>query len=349
MASIYEVATEAGVSASTVSRTFNTPHLINQKTKQRVLEVAKRMNYRPPRSRPAPMSPDGATDSRTSPVIGFQFFSEWSNDTLQGNAFYSHVLAGALAEASDLGIRLMLSTSQRHDPTAPLPPMVEDDTVAGLLLVGVADKQITDRFTDRVSNIVFVDHRDPSGRHESVLSDNFGGAQAATEYLFGLGHRRIAFVTSQDQPDSFTERLHGYVCAHFAAGIPIDPSLIIAKPFSDEDPTGVVQALLSRPDRPTAIVGANDDHAFTVMRVAHHLRLSIPGDISIVGFDDLQFSAKSIPPLTSMRVQTEVLGRLGVRRLFAKIADSADPTRANLPSVSLVPVHLIERQSCRKI
>ena len=85
------------------------------------------------------------------------------------------------------------------------------------------------------------------------------------------------------------------------------------------------------------------------MRVAHHLRLSIPGDISVVGFDDLQFSAKSIPPLTSMRVQTEILGRLGVRRLFAKIADSADPTRANLPSVSLVPVHLIERQSCKKV
>lgn len=340
---------EAGVSASTVSRTFNTPHLINQKTKQRVLEVAKRMNYRPPRSRPAPASSEIGQDARTAPVIGFQFFSEWAADTLQGNAFYSHVLAGALAEASDLGIRLMLSTSQRHDPTAPLPSMVEDETVAGLLLVGVADKQITDRFTNRVGNIVFVDHRDPGSRHDSVLSDNFGGAQTATEHLFRLGHRRVAFLTSEDQPDSFTERLNGFICAHFAAKIPVDPSLIVAKPHGDEDPTGVVKALLSRPDRPTAIVAANDDHAFTVMRVAHYLRMSIPADISVVGFDDLQFSAKSIPPLTSMRVQTEMLGRLGVRRLFAKIADSSDPTRANLPSVSLVPVQFIERQSCRAI
>jgi LacI family transcriptional regulator len=339
---------EAGVSASTVSRTFNTPHLINQKTKQRVLEVARRMNYKPPRSRSVPMPVD-APEIRTSPVIGFQYFSEWAADTLQGNAFYSHVLAGALAEASDLGIRLMLSTSQRHDPTAPLPPMVVDQTVAGLLLVGVADKQITNRFTNRVSNIVFIDHRDPSGKHDSVLSDNFTGSRMATEHLFKLGHRRIAFLTGEDQADSFSDRLDGFVCAHFAAGIPVDYSLIVRKPHSDSDPTGVVKALLSRPDRPTGIVAANDDHAFTVMRVAHQLQLTIPGDISIIGFDDLQFSAKSIPPLTSMRVQTEVLGRLGVRRLFAKIADSADPSRANLPSVSLIPVQLIERQSCRAI
>jgi len=340
------VATEAGVSASTVSRTFNTPHLINQKTKQRVLEVAKRLNYRPPRSRPMPSSIDGVFDTRTPPTIGFQYFSEWAKDTLQGNAFYSHVLAGALAEASDLGIRLTLSSSRRHDPKAPLPSMVEEQTVAGLLLVGAADRQITDRFTDKISNIVFIDHRDPSERFDSVLSDNFGGARDATEYLIKLGHRRLAFVTGEDQADSFVDRLNGYVCAHFAAGLSVDPTMIVRKPFSDEDPTGVVQALLKRPDRPTGIVAVNDDHAFTVMRVAHRLGLSIPGDISIIGFDDLQFSAKSIPPLTSMHVQTEILGRLGVRRLLARVAD---PNRAGLPSVSLVPVQLVQRQSCRTI
>lgn len=346
MASIYQVATEAGVSASTVSRTFNTPHLINQKTKQRVLEVAKRLNYRPPRNRPATSSIDGAFDVRTPPVIGFQYFSEWAKDTLQGNAFYSHVLAGALAEASDIGIRLTLSSSRRHDPQAPLPSMVEEQAVAGLLLVGAADRQITDRFADKISNIVFIDHRDPSERYDSVLSDNFGGAREATDYLIKLGHRRLAFVTGDDPADSFVERLNGYVCAHFAAGLPVDASLIVRKPFSDEDPTGVVQALLKRPDRPTGIVAVNDDHAFTVMRVAHRLGLSIPRDVSIIGFDDLQFSAKSIPPLTSMHVQTEILGRLGVRRLLSHIAD---PKRAGLPCVSLVPVHMIERQSCRAI
>src|SRR5882724_2018776 len=92
--SIFEIAKQAGVSASTVSRTFNSPHLINNETRQRVLEVAQRLNYSPLRQRVAREQRAAATG-----VIDFHFFAERADDTLQGNAFYSQVLAGAMAEA----------------------------------------------------------------------------------------------------------------------------------------------------------------------------------------------------------------------------------------------------------
>lgn len=339
MSSIFEVAKQAGVSPSTVSRTFNSPHLINDKTKKRILEVAERINYRP-------LSTRGGREMRHEAIgtYGFHFFAERPEDTLQGNAFYSQVLAGALAEASALGVRLILSTSGRHDSTAPLPKLVRNSTVAGSLLVGEANPAIVASFSEKLANIVFVDTHDPTGRHDSVVSDNFGGALDAVSYLIGLGHKRIGFVTSADETDSFNSRLYGYVSAHFRAGIPLDRSLIVYSANGSLDP---VRPLLLRPNRPSAIMGANDDCAIVVMKACHDIGLAIPRDLSLIGFDDLQASAYVIPPMTSVHVPTETLGRLGVRRLHAKIQEAATGL-ASMPSCTLVPVSLIERASCKQ-
>jgi len=334
MSSIFEVAKQAGVSASTVSRTFNSPHLINDKTKKLVFEAAERVNYQPRRQRIPVETPEPAYTT-----LRFHFFAERPEDTLQRNAFYSQVLAGALSEASDLNIRLILSTSDRHGVSSTPSQSPESLAAAGILLVGAIDADTVARFADS-PNIVFIDTHDTTGAYDSVVSDNFGGAYTATKHLIGLGHKRIGFVTGLDPVVSFAERMNGYVCAHFHAGIPLDNTLTITKGHDS------IKACLERSDRPTAILGANDECAIDTMQVCQQLGICIPRDLSLIGFDDLEFTARVLPALTSVHVPTETIGRLGVRRLYAKIQNSANPALVDLPSCSVVPVRLVERESC---
>ena len=296
MNSIREVAKQAGVSTATVSRAFNTPELISALTHKRVLEAADRLNYRPLRARQraaaAPMKNIAVVDEA---FIGFQFFGASPSDLPQANAFYAPLLAGAQVAAAERGLHLLVHTTDRHQLAQQLPKMIRDQTVAGMLLVGTADPEILTAFLERVPQIVLVDHRDPTRRHDCIVSDGLGGAMAATKYLFELGHQRIAFLRDDASAASFQDRLRGFVCAHFEAGRAVDPRLIVTAAL-EETVTCALRDLLASPERPTALLAANDTQALVVMQVCRTLGLSIPDDLSLIGFDDIEFSAHTWPP-----------------------------------------------------
>ncbi len=346
MHSIREVAKQAGVSTATVSRAFNSPELIAPHTHRRVLEAADHLNYRPLRVRgrktAAPPAP-----AAVEAFLGFQFFSAEPTDQIQANPFYAPLMAGAQAAADAAGMHLLVNTTDRHALAQELPRMVREQTVAGMLLVGTADPKILSLFLERVPAIVLVDHRDPTGQHDCVVSDGVGGMAEATRYLLGLGHRRIAFL--QDAPDvpTFRDRLRGFVCAHFEAGVSVNPALVLTANAAALP--GVLGLLLKSAERPTALVAANDSQAYQVMQLCRTLGLSIPGDLSLVGFDDIGFSGQTWPPLTTVYVPKKQMGSLAVSRLQARLqAREASPE--SLPPVTLeVPVSLKVRQSCRAL
>jgi len=345
MHSIREVAKQAGVSTATVSRAFNTPELISTHTHKRVLEAADLLGYRPLRAR-GRKAVEGASPAAGESFIGFQFFGASASDPLQANAFYAPVLAGAQVEAAAQGMHLLAHTTDRHQLTQELPKMIREQTVAGMLLVGTADPEILSVFLERVPQIVLVDHRDPTGRHDCVLTNGLAGAMDATHYLFALGHRRIAFLRDDPYVPSFQDRLRGFVCAHFEAGYAVDPRLVLTA--SEDEVPGVLDALWKSPERPTAILAANDHQAYAVMQACRALGLHIPEDLSLIGFDDIEFSTQTWPPLTTVRVQKEQLGRLAVRRLQDRLAQDNSPEA--MPPVTIeAPVSLITRQSCRAI
>ena len=226
--------------------------------------------------------------------------------------------------------------------------MIQDQTVAAMLLVGTADPEILAVFLERVPQIVLGDHRDPTRRHDCIVSDGLGGALAATEYLFHLGHKRIAFLRDNPSAVSFGDRLRGFVCAHFEANRAVDPRFVVEAAGEDDIPRAIAE-LMALPDRPTALLAANDRQALAVMQACRTLGLSIPGDLSLVGFDDIQFSAHTWPPLTTVRIEKEEMGRLAVARLQERLRAS-DPSPQALPPVTLeVPVSLVVRQSCRSL
>ncbi len=350
MNSIREVAKQAGVSTATVSRAFNTPHLISEQTHKRVIEAADLLNYRPLRVRGRKAlnaSPASFVLSAGESFIGFQFFGASAEDPLEANAFYAPVLAGARAEAAAQGMHLLVHTTDRHQLTQELPKMIREQTVGGMLLVGTADPEILSVFLERVPQIVLVDHRDPTGRHDCILSNGLAGAMEATRYLFELGHRRIVFLRDYPHVPSFQDRLRGFVCAHFEAGYALDPRLVITA--TEDKFADVLAGLMRSAEPPTALFAANDHQAYAVMQACRALELDIPQDLSLVGFDDIKFSAQTWPSLTTVRVQKEQLGRLALCRLQARLqADDSSPEA--MPPVTIeAPVSLIKRQSCRAL
>ena len=347
MHSIREVAKQAGVSTATVSRAFNNPELIAPHTHRRVLEAADHLNYRPLRMRGRKAAPPVAVPAAVEAFLGFQFFSATPDDQIQANPFYAPLMAGAQAAADAAGMHLLVNTTNRHALEQELPRMVRDQTVAGMLLVGTADPQILSVFLERVPEIVLVDHRDPAGQHDCVISDGVGGMAEATRYLLGLGHRRIAFLQDAAGVPTFRDRLRGFVCAHFEAGLTVDPALVLTANAAALP--GVLGPLLKSADRPTALVAANDWQTYQVMQLCRTLGISIPADLSLVGFDNIGFSAQTWPPLTTVHVPKKQMGSLAVSRLQARLR-ATENSLESLPPVTLeVPVSLKVRQSCRAL
>jgi len=345
MATIYDVAKQAGVSTATVSRSFSKTNRMSAETRQRVLEVAELLNYRPRRAQLAVETPSAERQVVLTDPIGFQFFAHAESETAQTNAFYAPLLHGAQAETEASGRHLLLFTMHRHHFSGELPRMVCKKQLAGILLVGTADPEILTAFYAHIPYIILVDNWDVTGQHDSIVSNGFEGAFAATRYLFELGHRQIGFAMSEPQTLTFRDRLHGYLAAHFECHAPVDPRLVIqADPMDTFAPQ--VQALLSSPQRPTALMTANDMQAYTVMQIARDMGLEIPGDLSLVGFDNERYSALAYPPLTTVNVDTETMGRLAIRRLLHRLKEAEQGVPPERPIQITVPVSLVVRDSC---
>jgi DNA-binding LacI/PurR family transcriptional regulator len=133
-----------------------------------------------------------------------------------------------------------------------------------------------------------------------VGATNWAGGRSAARHLIRLGHRRIAMISGPDQVLFFRARFDGYRSALEGAGLPVDPALVVPAEMTQEDGHAAARRLLALPDRPTAIFAGNDLVAFGVYQAAREIGLRIPGDLSVVGFDDLPVTALMDPPLTTV-------------------------------------------------
>lgn len=195
--------------------------------------------------------------------------------------------------------------------------------------------------------VVAVDPHVGGSRMPIVDTENYQGAVAATQHLIELGHRRIGFIGGRPDLESARRRERGYRDALQTAGIGVDPDLITSGDFTEEAASGPAHHLLSLAERPTAIFAANDLTAIQTMRTAIDLGLAVPGDVSIVGFDNIPESALTEPPLTTIDQSLHAVGREAVRALIEMIEhpELHDPSAGEPMHVTL-PTTLVVRQSC---
>ena len=283
---IARVAAQAGVSVPTVSKVINGRADVSPETRRRVEAAIRDQGYH-----------RSDRIQRTAPILELIFHeleSEWALEIVRGveHVAGQHHLAVVLSELHGRrtpGRGWIEGALARH-PT-------------GVIAIFSDLSELT-RTQLRTRGIPFV-VVDPTGEplHDtpSIGATNWNGGLTATRHLLGLGHRRIAVVGGPEGILCSRARMDGYRAAMDAAGVPIDPELISHGQFQVEEGVRKGQALLRRPDRPTAIIAGNDLQALGVYQAAREARLHIPEDLSVVGFDDLPVARWVGPPLTTIR------------------------------------------------
>ena len=219
--------------------------------------------------------------------------------------------------------------------------------VSGIIFIPTANpvernRLFIEKFTKRDIPVVLADRTIPDMAVDHVTTDNFQGALELTSYLIKMGHRRIAVILNSALSTE-RERLEGYQAALAQHGIPVDPEIVIAEagPFSNEHYQEYISSLLDRRDRYTAIFAGHDRIAQLIYSAAQELGLDIPGDISLVGYDDLPLTTFS---LTTMLQPIYELGRESLKLILSRIrGENGEPRRIVLKS------NLVERSSVKAL
>lgn len=328
---IEDVARLAGVGKVTVSYVLNgrsTQARISPQTQEKVLAAVQELNYKP--NAVARML---ATKRTNAIAVVFQhgdYFSTWSN-------FTSQVMRGVSSAAVSLGYDLMLHTKVVTPEDEA--DVLCDGRVDGALVLRDDGDPIFSGLQDHKLPCVQFFSRSEGVRAAYVDSDNYAGGRMATRHLIDLGHRKIGMVRGSLRSTSSNDRFNGYRDALEGNGIGVGPERVISipSPNSDLEP---FRMLMRAIDRPTALFVWSDEVAFACMEVIWELGLSIPDEVSIVGFDSLEECNSRIPPLTSVRQPVFEMASEATRLLISLITGQV-PDRSQV----LYPLSLDIRSS----
>ncbi len=329
-----DVAEAAGVSRTTVSFVLNdVPNTqIPAETRQRVWEAARRLGYYPDASA-------RSLASQRSGNVGVLLCR--SPDRAFGDVFLMEVLTGIHEVIHPRRYHMLLDTVE--DVTAPdaYIGLVRSRQVDGLIISGprTDDRQLRGLEAEGFP-IVLLGRLPESGLCQ-VDVDHRAAARTAVDYLLYHGHRRLAFIAQGPPVYTATQaRLRGYIEAVSAAGLPGDEALIQYGDFSQTSGYRAMQALLQRSDRPTAVFAGSDLVAFGALAAVRDAGLRIPEDVAIVGFDDVPMASDVTPPLTTVHLPAQMLGRTAAELLMQLIAGEEVAQRT-----VLLDTHLVVRQS----
>jgi LacI family transcriptional regulator len=319
-----EIAEQTGVSLSTVSLVLRDKPGVGPDTRQRVMEAARDLGY-------VPQKP---TTLYAPAVRNLGLILKADPDSVpQANKFYSHVVAGIEMACRRRQLNLLYATMTVDENSYPLELprlLVEDNAADGLLLVGaLLDGALAQVVERRSTPIVLVDAYATSDVYDAVVSDNFAGAYQAVTHLIQQGHRHIGLVGSHtDAYPSIEERHNGYTRALKDHGI-AERYVADCHIINPEETVAATTDLLDRYPQITAIFSVNDEGALLVMDAARDLERHLPGDLSIVGFDNIDLANCVSPSLTTMHVDKIGMGRLAVQLLVNRIEfPESSPVRA---------------------
>jgi LacI family transcriptional regulator len=320
-ATINDVAAAAGVSVSTVSKAVHGRYGVAPDTVRRVLDVVERLGYQ---------SSLGASSMRShrTGVIGvlvpaFEPFS-------------AEILKGVGSAVRGTGFDLMAYAGSQ-DGTGEGWERRSVSRLSGTLIDGVI--MVTPTVVNVAGEvpIVAIDPHTGPADLPTVESDSFHGAQLATRYLIELGHTRIGFIAGRPDLRSSVLRDAGYRSALLEAGIRFEPGLVGVGRYEEDASRQLAQGLLSQVDRPTAIFAANDLSAIAVLGVANELGISVPDELSVIGFDDIPEASRHVPALSTVRQPMQRLGEVATRLLIGLMnGEEPDKTHLRLPT-RLVP------------
>lgn len=308
---LHAIADRSGVSLATVSRVLNNKTNVSAETRAKVLAAATELGYRD-----APGTSIGVGSLQT---IGVAVKRDPGVE-MNVDPFNYQVVSAIEAECQTFGLAMMYTSIHvdEYGHAGALPQMLSDPKIDGLILVGAFFEQTVLHISERASlPIVLVDGDTTANlQFNAILTDNVTGARQAVAFLIEQGHEHIGLIGSRDSDEehiSIRERRQGYLAALAAHNIPhqyIQPSRL-----AQSDAYTATQDLLAAAPQITAIFACNDDVGTAAMRAARDMDLSIPRDLSVMGFDDTIHGQVAQPKLSTMFVNKSLMGKMAVRVL----------------------------------
>lgn len=326
---IRQVAQRAGVSTATVSRVLAGPDKVRPDLRQRVQQAVRLLGYQPSRVARSLRAGTSLTVGVVIPDIQ--------------NPFFTGLVRGIENALLAAGYTLLLANSDE------IPAREEQmlgtlraEGVAGLVFVPITGRTTEYRpLAEAAMPIVAVD-RLPANLHVDLVTvDNARGSRSAVEHLIGLGHRAIGLISGPPRHSTAQEREQGYRVALQEAHVPIRADLLRHGDFREAGGYGAMRALLELQHPPTAVFVANNLMTLGALRALHEAERRIPGDVALVGFDDMPWATSLNPPLTAVSQPALAMGETAAELLLARIAEPSRPVRH-----VVLDTNLVVRASC---
>lgn len=332
---LQDVADQAKVSRMTVSRVFSEKNNVSKETEEKIKTIAKKIGYHPNLIARSLSARNSKTIGIFVPKTRYLFL----------DIYITQILSGISDVTQELDYRIMLFpidyTKQKKDLYLSI---ARSHLVDGIILLKT---KINDKGLEDLKKIDFpfilVNHRSSSKKYNFVDTYNIKGAKLAVEYLYSLGHKKIAFVSGAMDETNAIDRLKGYKKTLKSLGLQYRQEWIISGKFSRETAYEASKELITSKDLPTAIFCSDDYMAIGVMDRIKEAGLSVPKDISIIGFDDIEISSFINPSLTTVRQSIYEIGKRSTELLL----DLINKKRTS-PISELLDVELIIRESTSK-
>ena len=326
---IKDIAKSAGVSVATVSHVINKTRFVSQELREKVLKTVKEFDYQPDHMA-------GSLRRKRTKTIGLIIPDN-------SNPLYAELATGIEDTLFKYDFMLMLCNSE-HDLTKELKYInaLRSKRADGMIIIPASDQ--ADHINKLVRNglpIVTLDRPVPDLIADSVLIDHFQGMYDAAAFLIKLGHKRIAYIGKKHNlPHKFV-RLEGYKQGLRNHGIEFSKSLCVETGVSFDDGAKTMKALLEVKERPTAVLCFDDVIAMGALRAIKDEGLTVPDDISVIGFDDMPLCSFTVPRLTTIYYPRHEMAEIACKYLLSRIKGKAPKGR----NLTVLPVHMILRES----
>lgn len=330
MIGIKEIAKAANVSPATVSRVLHNPELVSEAKRNQVLEVVKRTGYTP---NSLGVSLRKAKTHKLVAIIP---------DVI--SAFNYPVIRAIESMALEHGYSLLLGDTQELEcRERSFAAMARSRQADGIFLFCSRlpfDLDESLSLAEQLPPIVNACEMVEVTGIPKVNIDNMRAAQDATQYLISLGHRRIGLIAGNLQTPSTIERLEGVKLALAEAGIDFDPELLLAANYSLAMADQATRELMAKPNKPTVIFAFSDEMAMSCISALNDLGLRVPADVSVMGFDNISYSAYMSPALTTVAQPMAEIGRKCMELILPQLEGEAMQE-----SLHILPHELIIRKS----
>jgi DNA-binding LacI/PurR family transcriptional regulator len=329
-----EVADAAGVSIGTTSMALSGNRLVASGTRERINRLAQQMGYEPNHV---------ARSLRARRLNALGIVIPHSSAHVFSHPYFMEVLRGVCEVASDRGFTVTISVSQAEDSTGEAyRKILESRRVDGVI---IASASLNDPNLASLARSGY--HAVMIGRYpldptlDAIGVDDRRGGWAATNHLLGHGHKLVAHVSGPAGHLSAIDRVEGYRDALGEHDVAYHADLVVEGDYSTASGYAAGLQLLRRKDRPTGVFAANDEMAFGLMQAARELGMEVPGELALVGFDDLQLASVMRPALTTIRQPIARLGAEAAARLIDLVLGTSNDRQQILRATELVV-----RESC---